>query len=145
TIDVKVEELKNEFFPHLEITSLPAFYNKPEYIEVLSKSISEKIKNLDYEHLLFSYHGVPERHIYKTDITKIHCKIDGSCCVTPSHAHDFCYRQRCLKVTAIVAETLKLPPGASTTSLRSRSGFAPWLKPPPDRTVERLGLEGTKK
>ena len=66
TIDVKVEELKNQFFPQLEITSLPAFYNKPEYIEVLSRSISEKLENVDYEHLLFSYHGVPERHISAT-------------------------------------------------------------------------------
>src|SRR5690606_27207831 len=84
TIDVRVEELKKEFFPHLQITSLPAFYNKPEYIELLAKSISEKIENLDYEHLLFSYHGVPERHIYKRDITKNHCKINGECCKTPS-------------------------------------------------------------
>ncbi len=97
TIDVKVEELKNEFFPQLEIASLPAFYNKPGYIEVLSKSISEKLEGLDYEHLLFSYHGVPERHIRKSDITKSHCKIDGSCCVTPSPAHEFCYQSPVFK------------------------------------------------
>ncbi len=48
TIDVRVEELKNEFFPQLQITSLPAFYNKPEYIDVLSKSISEKLEGLDW-------------------------------------------------------------------------------------------------
>src|SRR5690606_12809217 len=97
TIDVKIEELKNEFFPNLQITALPASYNKPEYIDVLSKSISEKLENLEYEHLLFSYHGGPERHIRKRDITKSHCKIDGTCCVTPSPAHQFCYRHQCLK------------------------------------------------
>ncbi len=145
TIDVKVEELKNQFFPQLEITSLPAFYNKPEYIEVLSRSISEKLENVDYEHLLFSYHGVPERHIYKRDITKNHCKIDGSCCITPSPAHEFCYRHQCLKSTALVAEKLNLKPGTYSTSFQSRLGFDPWLKPPTDRTIERLGLEGTKK
>jgi protoporphyrin/coproporphyrin ferrochelatase len=145
TIDVKVEELRNEFFPQLEITSLPAFYNKPEYIEVLSKSISEKIENLDYEHILFSYHGVPERHIRKSDITKSHCKIDGNCCVTPSEAHQYCYRHQCMDTTRSVASALNLKEGTYSTSFQSRLGFDPWLQPYTDRTIERMGLAGTKK
>ena len=111
TIDVKVAELQKEYFPDLEITSLPAFYNKPDYIKVLSDSISEKIKNLDYEHLLFSYHGVPERHIRKSDITSSHCKINDQCCVTPSKAHQYCYRHQCLATTRMVAEKLNLKEG----------------------------------
>ena len=145
TIEVAIEKLKDTFFPHLEITSLPAFYKKPEYIEVLSKSISEKIKDLDYEHLLFSYHGVPERHIRKSDITKSHCKIDGSCCITPSPAHQFCYRHQCLKTTQLVAEKLNLKEGTYSTSFQSRLGFDPWLQPYTDRTIERMGLAGIKK
>ena len=145
TIDVRVEELKNEFFPQLQITSLPAFYNKPEYINVLSKSIQEKLDGLDYEHLLFSYHGVPERHIHKRDITKSHCTIDGSCCVTASPSHEFCYRHQCFETTAQVAKKLNLTPGTYSNTFQSRLGFDPWLKPPTDRTIERLGLEGTKK
>ncbi|RMA65904.1 ferrochelatase [Ulvibacter antarcticus] len=145
TIEVAIEELKNKFFPQLEITSLPAFYNKPDYIEVLSKSISEKIENLDYEHLLFSYHGVPERHIRKSDITKSHCQINNSCCVTPSKAHNFCYRHQCLDTTRRVAEKLNLKDGSYSTSFQSRLGFDPWLQPYTDRTIERMGLAGTKK
>ncbi len=145
TIDVRVEELKNEFFPNVKISSLPAFYDKPEYIEVLSRSIAESLENVDYEHLLFSYHGVPERHILKRDITKKHCKVDQSCCNTPSPAHEFCYRHQCFTTTELVAERLKLEPGTYSNSFQSRLGFDPWLKPPTDRTIERLGLEGTKK
>ena len=145
TIDVRVEELRKEFFPQLEITSLPSFYNKPEYIKVLSKSISEKIKDLDYEHLLFSYHGVPERHIRKSDITKSHCKIDAKCCVTPSKAHQFCYRHQCFATTKMVADTLNLKEGTYSTSFQSRLGFDPWLQPYTDRTIERMGLAGVKK
>lgn len=145
TIDVRIEELKNEFFPNLKISSLPAFYDKPEYIEVLSKSIAESLENVDYEHLLFSYHGVPERHILKRDITKKHCKVDQSCCNTPSPAHEFCYRHQCFRTTELVAERLNLKPGTYSNSFQSRLGFDPWLKPPTDRTIERLGLEGIKK
>jgi len=145
TIEVAIEKLKDQFFPQLEISSLPAFYHKPEYIEVLSKSISESLKDLDYEHILFSYHGVPERHIRKSDITNGHCQIDNSCCVTASPAHQFCYRHQCLKTTRLVAEKLKLKEGTYSTSFQSRLGFDPWLQPYTDRTIERMGLAGTKK
>ena len=145
TIDVKVAELQKQHFPEMEITSLPAFYNKPEYIEVLSRSIFEALENVDYEHVLFSYHGVPERHIRKSDVTKSHCKIDGSCCVTASEAHAYCYRHQCFETTRMVAEQLGLKEGTYTVTFQSRLGFDPWLKPYTDRTIERLGLEGVKK
>ncbi|MEX0997287.1 MAG: ferrochelatase [Flavobacteriaceae bacterium] len=145
TIMVLAEELRQEFFPEMTFSSIPAFYNKPEYIEVLSKSIAEKLEGLDYEHLLFSYHGVPERHIKKRDITKSHCKIDGQCCVTHSPAHQFCYRHQCFEVTRLVGEKLGLKPGTFSTSFQSRLGFDPWLQPYTDRTIEKLGLSGIKK
>lgn len=145
TIDVKVAELQEKFFPQLKITSMPAFYKTPDYIEVLSRSIDEHLQGLDYEHLLFSYHGVPERHIRKSDITKSHCKIDGSCCQTPSEAHQYCYRHQCYETTRMVAERLQLKEGAYSTSFQSRLGFDPWLQPYTDRTIERMGKEGVKK
>lgn len=145
TILVLAEELRKEFFPEMTFDSLPAFYNKPEYIEVLSKSIAEKLEGLDYEHLLFSYHGVPERHIKKRDITKSHCKIDKSCCFTHSPAHQFCYRHQCLESTRLVAEKLQLKPGTFSTSFQSRLGIDPWIQPYTDRTIEKLGLSGIKK
>ena len=93
---------------------------------------------------MFSYHGVPERHIRKSDITKSHCKIDGSCCITPSKAHEFCYKHQCLEVTRLVAEALNWEAGAYSTSFQSRLGFDPWLQPYTDRTIERLGKQGVK-
>ncbi len=146
TIDVKVEELKNEFFPTLTITSLPAFYNKPEYIEVLSGSIAEKLEGVDYEHLLFSYHGVPERHIRKSDVSNGNCKMDGKCCFKKgSIQHEFCYRHQCEITTVQVAKKLGLKNGTYSTSFQSRLGFDPWLQPYTDRTIERMGKEGIKK
>ena len=145
TINVKIEELREEFFPQLSIATLPAFYNHPEYISVLSKSIEETISGLEYDHLLFSYHGVPERHIRKSDITNSHCKIDGVCCITPSPAHQYCYRHQCFETTRLVAKTLKLEPGTYSTSFQSRLGFDPWLQPYTDRTIERMGKAGIKK
>ena len=145
TILVLAEELQKEFFPQIKFTTVPPFYNHPDYINVLSRSIAEKLEGVDYEHLLFSYHGVPERHIKKSDVTNSHCKIDGSCCNTPSPAHQFCYRHQCLETTKQVAKTLQLKEGTFSTSFQSRLGFDPWLKPYTDRTIENFGLNGMKK
>ncbi len=145
TITVLAEDIRQQYFPNIRIESVPAFYNKPEYIEVLSNSIKKDLDGKEFEHLLFSYHGVPERHIKKSDVTKSHCQIDGSCCVTPSKAHEFCYRHQCFEVTRLVAKALKLEEGSYSTSFQSRLGFDPWLQPYTDRTIERLGKQGVKK
>lgn len=144
TIIVLAKELRQAYFPNLKITDLPAFYNNKDYIEVLSNSVSKHLEGKQHEHLLFSYHGVPERHIRKSDITKSHCKIDESCCVTSSKSHQFCYRHQCLEVTRLVAEKLSLKDGSFSTSFQSRLGFDPWLLPYTDRTIERLGKQGIK-
>lgn len=145
TIIVLAEQLRDEFFPKIDFTVVPPFYNHPDYVNVLSRSIIEELEKIEYDHLLFSYHGIPERHIRKSDITNSHCKIDGSCCQTPSKAHQFCYRHQCFETTRLVGEKLKLKEGTYSTSFQSRLGFDPWLKPYTDRTVEKMAQEGTEK
>jgi ferrochelatase len=144
TILVLAEKLRDEFFPNVSFTSLPPFYNHPDYIRVLSNSISEGLKGKEWEHLLFSYHGVPERHIRKSDITKSHCKINGECCAIASKAHEFCYRHQCYETTRLVAEYLELKEGTFSTSFQSRLGVDPWLQPYTDRTVANFAKSGTK-
>lgn len=144
TIVVLANEVQKAHFPNLKIESLPAFYKDADYINVLSNSIKKHLEGKSYEHVLFSYHGVPERHIRKSDVTKSHCKIDGSCCSTPSKAHEFCYRHQCYEVTRLVGKNLKLEEGTFSTSFQSRLGFDPWLQPYTDRTIERLGKQGIK-
>ncbi|MDB4016084.1 ferrochelatase [Flavobacteriaceae bacterium] len=144
TILVLAEELRDEFFPRVKFTSLPAFYNHPDYVRVLSNSIAEGLQGKNWEHLLFSYHGVPERHIRKSDITKSHCKINGECCVTDSKAHEFCYRHQCYETTRLVAEYLELKEGTFSTSFQSRLGVDPWLQPYTDRTVANFAKSGLK-
>jgi ferrochelatase len=106
----------------MKFTIVPAFYNKPDYLQNLADSIKGHLEGYDYDHLLFSYHGVPERHIRKTDITKSHCKIDGSCCNTPSPAHEFCYRHQCYETTKQVVKLLGIPEGKYSQTFQSRLG-----------------------
>ena len=142
TITVLAEKLVKKYFPQITLKHLPAFYNKSDYIKVLSNSIKQELDITKPEHLLFSYHGVPERHILKSDITKSHCKIDGNCCKTKSLAHEFCYRHQCYETTQQVASVLNLKEGTYSTSFQSRLGKDPWLQPYTDATIESFAKNG---
>ena len=145
TILVLAEKLRAKFFPHMEFTSLPSFYNHPDYIRVLGNSIQEALQGKNWEHLLFSYHGVPERHILKSDITKSHCKMDGKCCFSESPAHKYCYRHQCEITSVKVAEYLELKEGTYSTTFQSRvSILGSWLKPYTDKTVSSFAKSGIK-
>jgi len=145
TVVVKAMEVQKEYFPNLKITTLPAFYRSPEYIKVLSQSISERLKDFSYDHILFSYHGIPERHIRKSDPTKYHCQIDDRCCEINSVAHHSCYRHQCYDTTQRVMDELELQPEKVSSSFQSRLAGDPWLKPYTDYEFERLAKQGKKK
>jgi len=70
TILVLAEKIRAEKYPHMKFTDVPAFYNKPDYIKNLSDMIKKHLEGYEYDQLVFSYHGIPERHIRKTDVTK---------------------------------------------------------------------------
>ncbi|MBT8317439.1 MAG: ferrochelatase [Lutibacter sp.] len=144
TIVVLANEIIKKEFPSIKLTDFPAFYNNTSYVEALSHSIKNELDKIKPDHLLFSYHGVPERHIKKSDITKSHCKIDGSCCNTPSPAHEFCYRHQCYETTKLVAKHLNLEEGTYSTSFQSRLGRDPWLQPYTDKTIDTFAQNGTK-
>ena len=145
TILVLAETLRKKHFPKMEFTALPPFYNHPDYIRVLGNSIQEALQGKNWEHLLFSYHGVPERHIRKSDVTQSHCKMDGKCCFSESPAHAYCYRHQCEMTTVKVAEYLELKEGTFSTSFQSRvSILGSWLKPYTDKTVAAFAEQGTK-
>lgn len=145
TVVVKTMQEQQVNFPDIKITTLPAFYKNADYIKVLSERISMGLKDFDYDHILFSYHGIPERHIRKSDPTKFHCKIDGTCCQINSVAHHTCYRHQCYDTTELVKAELNLNEQKVSTSFQSRLAGDPWLKPYTDFEFERLAKEGVKR
>lgn len=144
TVVVKVMEEATAYFPKMQITTLPAFYKNEAYIRVLSEHISDGLRDFEYDHILFSYHGIPERHIRKSDPTKFHCKIDGTCCSINSVAHNTCYRHQVYETTKRVMAYLGLPEQKISVSFQSRLAGDPWLKPYTDFEFERLAKEGKR-
>lgn len=146
TVTEKAKEVMKEHFPHLKLRIKDAFYNDPGYVKALAESMKPYLTD-DIDHLLFSYHGVPERHIRKRDITGVHCLANGDCCSTTSVAHTFCYKHQDLMTTKNVAEYLDLDNASFTYSnaFQSKLGIDPWLTPATDKELERLAKTGIKK
>lgn len=144
TVVVKAMEEQQQHYPGIRLTTLPAFYKNTDFIRVLSERIAEGLTDFDYDHILFSYHGIPERHIRKSDPTRFHCKIDGRCCNTNSVAHNTCYRHQCFETTKAVSAYLNLPKDKISNSFQSRLPNDPWLKPYTDFEFDRLAKEGKK-
>jgi len=123
---------------------VPPFYEHNDYIQALSDSIRPYLDQ-EYDHILFSYHGIPERHVKKTDCTGNHCLQSSNCCDTPSPAHQFCYRHQIITTTNKVAEQLGLPSNKFSYSFQSRLGRDPWLQPYTAQQLKLFPEKGIKK
>jgi ferrochelatase len=126
-----------------KLTFIKPFYDNADYIEALCESIQPYLE--DYDQILFSYHGIPERHILKCDPTKQHCLKQKDCCDVPSPAHAYCYRHQCWATTKLVTEKLNIPEEKWGFSFQSRLGRDPWLQPYTAVRLSELPNEGVKK
>lgn len=143
--ETAVESVK-EFYRKKEypfqLTFIPPFYNDPGYIKALSENIRPYL-NEPYDQLLFSYHGVPARHIRKSDVTGRHCLQREDCCEVDSPAHQYCYRHQVRTTTRLVTEQLNIPSDKYAISFQSRLGKG-WLTPFTDFRLKELPQEGVK-
>jgi ferrochelatase len=127
-----------------KLTTIKPYYNNEEYLNALCESIKPHLQG-EYDQILFSYHGVPERHIYKGDVTGHHCLKVPDCCDVPSEAHKYCYRHQCWATTKLVVEQLQIPKNKWGFSFQSRLGRDPWLQPYTAVRLAELPKEGVKK
>ncbi len=130
--------------PSIKVTLLQPFYNDPAYIAALADATAPHLQE-DYDKIIFSFHGVPERHLRKTDPSHAHCLTVPDCCHCPHPAHATCYRHQCVRTMELLVEKLDIPRDKTVLCFQSRLGRDPWLTPQTDVTVERLGHEGVKK
>jgi protoporphyrin/coproporphyrin ferrochelatase len=122
---------------------LKPYYGESPYVEALSETIRPYLEK-PFDQLLFSYHGIPERHIRKSDITGSHCLGRSDCCSAISQASPCCYRYQVLHTTMQVTRRLGIAPQRFAVSFQSRIGRG-WLEPFTDRRLESLPKEGVKK
>lgn len=144
TAVVRAREVLAARAPGVRLSVLPPFYDHPSYIAALVESARGYLES-DYDHLLFSYHGLPERHLRKTDPTGRHCLRVSDCCNTPSPAHATCYRAQVFRTTEAFVEKAGIPREKYSVAFQSRLGRDPWLTPFADAEIERLAREGVRR
>ena len=144
TAMVQVQGVHAEKKYSFSLKVVPPFYNHPKYIKALADSIKPYLDK-PYDRILFSYHGIPERHVRKTDPTKSHCLMKDNCCDVTSEAHSVCYRHQVLMTTKLVAQELGLPADKFSSSFQSRLGADAWLKPNSADHFIQLPKQGIKK
>jgi ferrochelatase len=144
TAAVYAEEVYRKKKYKFKLSIIPPFYDEPDYINAVAESMRPYLQQ-DYDYVLFSYHGVPERHIYKGDPTGAHCLKVNDCCHVASTAHKFCYRHQVTATAELVAKQLNLPKEKWGISFQSRLGKEEWIKPYTANVLETLPAEGKKK
>jgi protoporphyrin/coproporphyrin ferrochelatase len=144
TAVVYAQEIHAKEQYNFKLNILEPYYNNADYIRAMSANIAPQL-NKEYDHILFSFHGIPERHLQVSDTTKEHCLTCNNCCDTPSVAHATCYRHQCLETMRLVAEELNIPKEKYSYSFQSRLGREPWLKPYTDFRLQEMPNEGIKK
>jgi protoporphyrin/coproporphyrin ferrochelatase len=124
------------------LTVIKPYYNNTDYINAMVENMRPYLSK-DYDHILFSYHGVPARHIKKSDITGHHCLQLEDCCHVESPAHHYCYRHQCFTTTKLITSQLNIPANKYSISFQSRLGKG-WLEPFTDIRLEQMPKEGIK-
>ncbi|MGC8990058.1 MAG: ferrochelatase [Verrucomicrobiia bacterium] len=144
TAVARTRELIGEMAPDLSVIVQPPFYDHPAYIEALVATAEPELRP-GFDHLLFSFHGLPGRHIRKADPTRKHCLGRSDCCEIDSSATPTCYRAQCLRT--IKAFIAKAGLGGCNCSFAFQSRFGPgrWLQPETFDTIEQLGQQGCKR
>ena len=141
---IEVKKIVGKYFPDLKLSFIKPFYNDPLYIEALSESIKPYLGNVDK--LIFSYHGIPERHIKKTDPSKTHCLQNSLCCDITCDISNICYRSNVLTTSNLCAKYLNLEKSQWISSFQSRVSIIDpkWLKPYTDIEFNEMPKNGIK-
>ena len=129
--------------PNLRV--MPPFYEAPSFIGAFASRIAAVLRAEEPEHVLFSFHGLPERQCTKTDDTGKHCLASDACCDAIVAANRNCYRAQCFATARALATKLDLDPEVWSVSFQSRLGRDPWIRPYTDEVVPELAAGGVSK
>lgn len=131
--------------PGLKWDLLQPYYAEPDYIDALVQRARPALAAAPFDKVLISFHGIPVRHLRKSDPSHAHCYTVPDCCNCPHPAHATCYRHQCTTTARLFAEAAGLRPDQWFVSFQSRLGRDPWLEPYTDKMLEHFATEGVKR
>ena len=125
------------------LTFMPPFYDRPEFVNAFASRISQSLTDWSAEHVVFSFHGLPERHV--TRLHPQHCLRARNCCEQVSELNRNCYRAQSFATARAIARQLGLNQESYSVSFQSRLGRAKWIDPPTEAVLQHLARSGKQR
>ena len=137
------EASRHDVVPTLQV--IPEFYDHPLYLDGCATLIEAERTDFRPDHILFSYHGLPERQVKKADRSGSHCLATDSCCDRIVPANRSCYRAQTFATTRGLTKRLGLAQDEFSVGFQSRLGRTPWIQPYTDEVLLELAQRGVKR
>jgi ferrochelatase len=126
------------------VTVASPFYDEPRFIAAFAAAAAD-LAGFRADHVLMSFHGLPERQIRRSEPLPGHCLASPGCCDDARAVAGGCYRAQCFATARALARALELPEGDWSASFQSRLGRTPWIAPYTDEVMPQLAARGVKR
>lgn len=126
------------------ISFVNSFHDNDGMIDVFAEN-ARKHHPETFDHILFSFHGLPERQLTKADHSGKYCLQAPNCCARLNDVNRFCYSAQSHDTARLIAEKLNLSKEKYTVCFQSRLGNSPWKKPYTIEVLEELAKKGMKR
>ena len=140
----KVMEIVKDWQTIPTISFINSFHDNEGMIETFAAN-GRKYEPETYDHILFSFHGLPQRQLKKCDHTGNYCLKNSDCCSTLNDVNKYCYSAQSHHTARLIAQKLNLPKDKYSICFQSRLGNDPWVKPYTSEVIEHLAKEGKKR
>ncbi|MGB2757693.1 MAG: ferrochelatase [Acidimicrobiia bacterium] len=141
----KAMQLIGDRFNVVPISTVPAFFEDAGFLDAQAEIARPLIAEFKPDHVLFSYHGLPEKQVKQSELSAAHCLERADCCAAMTPANHFCYRAQSFATTRGLAARLGLAQGAHSTSFQSRLKGQAWIKPHTDLVLPELAAAGVRR
>jgi len=128
-----------------EIEFIQDFYDHPSFIEPAAAAARRVLEREAFDHVLFSFHGLPESHIRALDATGAHCLERPDCCDRVEAVNRRCYRAQSYATARALLDALELEPDRTSVAFQSRLGRRPWIRPYTDAMIPELAARGVRR
>jgi ferrochelatase len=145
TAVARVMELVGGGWDVAPLEIVPAFHADPQFLSAWVDVARPALDMARPDHVLLSFHGLPVRHMEKSDASGSHCLRTPDCCDQLAAANRTCYRAQCFATARALTDRLGLTPDRATVCFQSRLGRTPWIEPFTDVVIDKLARAGTKR
>lgn len=143
-LEKEVQIFRSQFQHEFEFSWIRPFYQDEAYLEALTASTKESLSKVHYDHILFSFHGLPESYVKKADPSGSHCLMAKECCKKITEVNQNCYRAQCYATVEELKKRLGLSGENESVSFQSRLGRQEWIKPYTEERLVELAKSGVK-